>query len=325
MMKKTSVIAAVSLAAVMLTSCANGTFKKTAMEIGDVKVSGGDIATLTYSMASMSGQDFDSTLSQIPEMVEMSFQYGAVGKAMGIELTEDDKSMAVQTRAQFASNGGGLKDFTKFLKDNGSSIEFYDKLFEASAYQTKVNEKIEAIFEGKDITEDEINKYYKENYYHAKHILISKPEEGSETKEGEKQGKELADELLERAKNGEDFDALISEYSEDPGSESEPDGYVFTDGYMVKPFENAVKALKVGEFGFCESDFGYHVILRLDLPEIGDKTEEVKSVCESKRIENKLAELCEEHGVKTTTFDDVISSLKEDMLKNKFEAASSAQ
>ena len=42
-----------------------------------------------------------------------------------------------------------------------------------------------------------------------------------------------ANEILERAKNGEDFDALIKEYNEDPGMESNQDGYFFTDGEMV--------------------------------------------------------------------------------------------
>lgn len=33
-----------------------------------------------------------------------------------------------------------------------------------------------------------------------------------------------ANEILERAKTGEDFDALIKEYNEDPGMESNQDG-----------------------------------------------------------------------------------------------------
>jgi len=41
--------------------------------------------------------------------------------------------------------------------------------------------------------------------------------------------KPKAEEVLNKAKNGEDFEALIKEYGEDPGMESEQ----YKDGYTV--------------------------------------------------------------------------------------------
>lgn len=63
-----------------------------------------------------------------------------------------------------------------------------------------------------------------------------------------------------------DFDALLAQYGTDPGMTSNPNGYLFTDGDMVTEFENAVKALKIGSCSSVpvKSQFGYHVILRLD-------------------------------------------------------------
>ena len=314
-MKKIRIAAAVAAMAMALSACgANADLKKTAMKIGDTKITAGDIAVMTKADMAYMGSDFATVKPMIVEQMETILQYGELGKAMKLELTEEEKNSAVSMRAQYAANGGGFDAYEKYLKDNASSIQFLDKLFTASAYATKVQEKIKEGFEDKDATDDELKAFYEESYYAAKHILVNKPEEGEEAKEGEKQGKELTDELLERAKKGEDFDALVKEYSQDPGSESNPDGYVFTDGEMVEPFEEKVKELKPGEFGICESDYGYHVILRIELPAFEDKKDTVSASYSTKRTEKSFEDLLKEYNITVEKFDDVIDAITEDML-----------
>jgi len=71
--------------------------------------------------------------------------------------------------------------------------------------------------------------------------------------------------LLARLEAGEDFDQLMWTYNEDPGMHTNPDGYTFTSGQMVPPFENATRMLEVGEVsGLVESDFGIHIIQRVE-------------------------------------------------------------
>lgn len=86
--------------------------------------------------------------------------------------------------------------------------------------------------------------------------------------------KALAEELAEKLSSytGEDlsayFASLADEYSEDPGRASNPAGYTFTTGSMVQEFEDAAYALAEGEVsGIVESQFGYHILLRLPLDE----------------------------------------------------------
>lgn len=82
------------------------------------------------------------------------------------------------------------------------------------------------------------------------------------------QKKAKAQEILDRAKNGEDFAKLANEFTQDPGNKSpkgELQGGLYKDvrkGQMVPPFEQAALALEPGQVApeLVESDFGYHII-----------------------------------------------------------------
>ena len=91
----------------------------------------------------------------------------------------------------------------------------------------------------------------------ASHILIEKKEPNSI---------KLAEELIAKLKAGAKFEDLAKEHSKDPGSAARGgDLGFFGEGRMVKPFEDAIKALaKPGDISApVESQFGYHII-RLD-------------------------------------------------------------
>ena len=74
-----------------------------------------------------------------------------------------------------------------------------------------------------------------------------------------------ANDILARARGGEDFDVLIATYGEDPGMQGNPDGYTFTAGVMVPEFEQATRELAIGEISdLVRSQFGFHIIKRVE-------------------------------------------------------------
>ncbi|KKR49124.1 MAG: Protein translocase subunit SecD [Candidatus Magasanikbacteria bacterium GW2011_GWC2_40_17] len=79
-------------------------------------------------------------------------------------------------------------------------------------------------------------------------------------KDAEKKASSVLKEAL--ASNA-DFSALAKKYSEDPGS-AQNGGNLgwFPAGAMVKPFEDAVKSLKINQttYKLVKSDFGFHII-----------------------------------------------------------------
>jgi len=70
------------------------------------------------------------------------------------------------------------------------------------------------------------------------------------------------EDVLARAKKGEDFAELAKKYSEDPGSKNKGGIYEdFTRGRMVKPFEDAAFGVPVGEISdIVETRYGYHIL-----------------------------------------------------------------
>ena len=151
------------------------------------------------------------------------------------------------------------------------------------------------------ITDEEMKKYYEEHkkdYYKdevkASHILISTVDDNgkplSEAKK--KEAKKKAEEVLKKAKSGEEFSELAKEYSDDPGSAANGGdlGY-FTKGQMVQPFEEAAFSLKPGEIsGLVESEYGYHIIKVYDKIDKQLSFDEVKDQIKKTLIEDKYME-----------------------------------
>ena len=125
--------------------------------------------------------------------------------------------------------------------------------------------------------------------------------------------KSKSDEVLAKVKAGEDFDALIEQYNEDPGMTSEPGktkGYTVYPGdtTYVKSFVDASVALQaVGDTSdLVASDYGYHIIKLIAIPDQVVPFDDIKedliatlqSDSEQSALEQKRQELVKAANVK---------------------------
>ena len=186
----------------------------------------------------------------------------------GIELTDEDKASMETT---YTNNGGKL-ELEENLNAMGVSFSTYERIVKAGLIQTHLKELL--FGEGsKDAITDEAKKAeYDENYRRVKHILFKTndlkddtDDDGNVTKTVDEKKAEIKatyEAVLKRAQAGEDFEALIEEYSDD--SMDKDKGYIFKKGDMVTEFEEAAWDLAVGEIATCESTYGWHIIKAYD-------------------------------------------------------------
>ena len=89
------------------------------------------------------------------------------------------------------------------------------------------------------------------------------PQQKADIENFNKKAQQKAEDILRQVQAGGNFSDLAKKYSEDPGSASKGgDLGWFKKGAMVKPFEDAVFHLKVGEITqkLVKTQYGYHII-----------------------------------------------------------------
>lgn len=71
--------------------------------------------------------------------------------------------------------------------------------------------------------------------------------------------------ILAQIKSGADFDALMKQYSEDPGSGQTGKAYdVSPDAQLVIEFKQLGLRLQLNEVGVVESEYGFHIMKRVE-------------------------------------------------------------
>ena len=275
------------------------------MTVGSESVGSG-IFTLFFNSYNGQLKDAPRAKDMALEEAEMGFKRIAVAKAMGIELDDEAKKGMEDDKNQIKESYGDK--YEPFLEENGLTETDIDAIVSMGYYTSALKDKVES----GELTDDQKRDYFKNHYLRAKHVLISIDDDTDDAA-----AKAKAEEVLAKAQAGEDFDALIKEYGEDPGMEGSPDGYVFTDGTMVQEFEDGTKSIQPGEFTLVKTSYGYHVIQRLDLEESPDYFEEayadvkddIDSVAENGLFEEQLEKWVTEYNITVTKNDAVIDAI----------------
>ena len=207
--------------------------------------------------------------SQAEEAVRFYANIENMAQAHGVALTEADRAAMDGTVAEVVEQLGSEEAFQNNLDQMGISRETYDRI---SSTTYLFDHLVDLVLDESSELFLPLESYGQYAAY-ADHILLATKDLTTYTdldEEAVSAKRAKAEELLAQLQNAEDVQALFQELadanSEDTGRAANPDGYVFGRGEMVEAFEDAAFSLQPGEIsGIVESDYGYHIILRLPL------------------------------------------------------------
>ncbi len=188
--------------------------------------------------------------------------------------------------AQYARAGGEDQFLEKLNKNNVDVALFKKSLGE----DMTIRRFLEAtVFKAIEVGEDEVQKAYGEDKTATvRHILLLT--QGKPESEIPAIRKKMED-ILARAKKGEDFAALAVEFTEDPGSKENGGLYEnFPRGMMVKPFEDAAFSVPVGEISdIVETRYGFHILKVENRAKETELLETVRTEIEARLKQGKQA------------------------------------
>lgn len=187
-------------------------------------------------------EKFDKLLN---EQIEAAKKDGRIPENFEIQPQQLEQAKDQYAKVRIGYETAKAK-WSSLSEDFKHKTDLQIKLQEAQYLEQKYSQEI--IAKKVVATDEEIANY-----------LSTHPEEAKVIEEK----KAKAEELLKRAKAGEDFAKLVKENSDDPGKKEEGGLYKdITKGGMVPEFEQAALALQPGQIAdtLVESNYGYHII-----------------------------------------------------------------
>ena len=244
------------------------------------------------------------------------------------DTDESKKEVQEQIDAMIEQYGQGSEQ--KLLEQTYSAWGV-DTMDELRAYLTLQSKRDKAVEEYARslVTDKEIEKYYDEKIFGditAKHILIT-PDVDSNATDAEKNDaleKALtkAKEVITKLKNGEDWDKLAKEYSDDDSNKNKG-GLLpaFAHGDMTTEFEEAALKLEDGKYTTepVKTTYGYHIIFKVSQKE----KPELKTVKDDIKEELGKDKLNDDATLQVTALEELRKDYKvniqDDSLKSQYE------
>jgi peptidyl-prolyl cis-trans isomerase C len=275
-----------------------------------------DVMTTIRSTAAARGQ-------MIPPEQTAALERAQLDQLIQVQLlnsmaTDADKAKGAENTAkQFDAmkvRAGNDESLNRQLKSVGMTQEtLRARMLELATAEAVLERELKVT-----ISDEEVKKFYDENpslfeqpeMVRASHILLSTRDEATRTElsDDKKAAKrKLMEDLLKRARAGEDFAKLAKEYSEDPGSKENGGEYKFPKGQMVPEFEAAAWALNTNQVSdIVTTQFGYHIIKlsekipakKVELEKVSaDLRERLKQRAMGKLMPDYVAKLKKDAGV----------------------------
>ena len=206
------------------------------------------------------GNSVDQIKDEVLTILKEKYAMFTLADKYDVALSEEEKLEIQANIKDMKSQYGSESEFKKDLENAYMTDELLQFTLEVETLNTAVYEHMisesTGIIKASDSTVEDA---LKTEFAAAKHILIKVE------KDDNKEDKlKTAEEALARVKAGEDFDALISEYSKDTNVSANKYGYYFTHGEFKNEFEYTAFKLNIGEYSeIIETKDGYHIVKRV--------------------------------------------------------------
>lgn len=198
----------------------------------------------------------------LEEMIDRKLQMIAA-KKNGLDVTDRELNEAIADIMK--RNNLDKAQFEAALAREGMTIEQYrNDLREQMTLSRLFNKYVRS---GLAVDEAEVRSYYEKNLklytlpeeMKIRHLLVKLPEKAAPARVAA--AHDQAQALVDRLRKGEDFVALIRQYSESPTAAQDGDLGFVQRGQAIPEIENAAKNLKVGEYaGPIKCSDGFHII-----------------------------------------------------------------
>jgi peptidyl-prolyl cis-trans isomerase D len=231
----------------------------------------------------MSSEQFAERLRQDYSMRQVLL--GLTSSSLAGQTAQNQAVDALLERREVQVQRFDTQDYLTKVNPSDAEVKAYYEAHKAQFHSPEsatieyVVLDLDALKKQVSVSEDDLHKYYTENISRysvaeerrASHILINAAKDAPAADRAKAKSKAEAL-LAEVRKAPASFADVAKKNSQDPGSADKGgDLDFFAKGAMVKPFEDATYAMKVGEISnVVESDFGYHII-KLTAVRGGDK------------------------------------------------------
>lgn len=203
------------------------------------------------------------------------------------ELRQKAEGEVEMYRFNYESDG---QNFEYVLLNSGfESVEDFTNYLVATYKKDEVLKN----FIKSEFTDEDINKHYENEIFGemtVRHILITPDSDNSNREEAEEEALNKARELITQIQNGENFEELAQEHSDDGGTKAEGGLFEnFRKDNTDADFWQAAYELEVDEYTLepVKSQFGYHIILKIsseDKPSLELVREEILDTLADERL-----------------------------------------
>lgn len=293
---------------------------------------------------------FESLLERTVTNIKQDYVSYRLCSDNGIELNDEDKAKNEELYNNFRSNAASDEEYETVLAESYMTDDIFRKRIELASIYVKVEENLltnggayaTSKEDFKNIVQDpaqyacvrsilipysckaEITDsetaaaydgYSLQGKMSAKNAVYDALSE-DDKKAVREQSQALANEVLEKAKNGEDFEQLITEYGWDPGMESSPEGYYITPKTsFVQEYLDAVFAMNEGDISPLveNSTYGWFIIKRMpiDMDYVEENIDNMIVEYDTPKIEQLYMDTMEKMEI---TYSDSYKKLKIDSI-----------